>query len=265
MPSETPENRRAQRLRRKARNPEKYLATRREQKRRARVRKALANPKPPRTHCNNGHPEDRNKQGVCRACLRAAKKRQRERLRAAKPPAPPRVPALTQAQKRAADPEGYRAKERENEAKRLGKPVRTLEQYLKDHACTKTPEELLKERKAAQRRSRDKKRGKGPRMPRTKAEKNAAKRRARLVRNGWTPEMYDATFAEQGGRCMICRKAQPLRKTGNGRTDVLCADHNHTTGEPRALLCDKCNTALGLFLDNPETCRAAAEYLEAWA
>jgi hypothetical protein len=54
-----PQKRREARLRRKARDPEKYFATRREQKRRARGRKALANPKPPRTQCKNGHPERR--------------------------------------------------------------------------------------------------------------------------------------------------------------------------------------------------------------
>jgi hypothetical protein len=262
VPTKDPQKRREARLRRKARDPEKYFATRREQKRRARGRKALANPKPPRTQCKNGHPERRNARGICLDCRSASAKRKREKQRAARPPRPA---PLTSAQKRAADPEGYRAKEREREAKYLGKPVLTREEYLVVHACTKTPEELIEARKAAQRKSRDKKRGKGPRKLMTKAEKNAAKRKVRLARHGWTPEMYAASFIEQGGRCMLCRKTQPARKTGNGRTDVLCADHNHTTGEPRALLCDTCNTALGLLKDSPALCRAAAEYLEAWS
>ncbi len=114
MPTKDPQKRREARLRRKARDPEKYFATRREQKRRARGRKALANPKPPRTQCKNGHPERRNARGICLDCRSASAKRKREKQRAARPPRPA---PLTSAQKRAADPEGYRAKEREREAK----------------------------------------------------------------------------------------------------------------------------------------------------
>ena len=77
---------------------------------------------------------------------------------------------------------------------------------------------------------------------------------------GWTLEMAETTDREQGGRCAICRKI-PF-----GRSDKrLCADHKHTTPpEPRALLCTNCNTAIGLLMDNPELCEAAAEYLRAW-
>ena len=241
MPTKDPEKRRAARLRRKARDPEKYFAVRRAQKLRARERKALLNPKVPKTHCANGHPEDRNARGVCRACLRATKKRRRDALRAAKPPAPPRDPALTSAQKRAADPEGYRAKERARESERLGHTVLPLTDYLKSIA--KIPIPKVK---------------KVPLTPEEKAAKALlSKRRSVLLRKGWTPEMYDTTFAEQGGRCMVCRKPSDR--------GPLCADHAHTEPpEPRALLCHHCNTALGLLRDSPGLCRAAAEYLEAW-
>jgi Recombination endonuclease VII len=79
---------------------------------------------------------------------------------------------------------------------------------------------------------------------------------SRLKKNGWTKDMFEATMIEQGERCAICRLSM----------DRPCADHAHTKPpEPRGVLCDGCNTAIGLLRENPETCRAAAEYLEAWA
>ena len=74
--------------------------------------------------------------------------------------------------------------------------------------------------------------------------------------NGWTVGMFETTMSEQGNRCAICRL--PFDRT--------CADHKHVQPpEPRGVLCNGCNTAIGLLKENPETCRAAAEYLEAWA
>ena len=40
---------------------------------------SLANPKPPRTHCKNGHPENRDPAGFCRDCEREAARRERKR------------------------------------------------------------------------------------------------------------------------------------------------------------------------------------------
>jgi Recombination endonuclease VII len=73
--------------------------------------------------------------------------------------------------------------------------------------------------------------------------------------DGWTIGMFEVTLAEQGNRCAICRL--PF--------DRPCADHKHSDPpEPRGILCNGCNTAIGLLKENPEVCRAAAEYLEAW-
>jgi len=41
----------------------------------------------------------------------------------------------------------------------------------------------------------------------------------------------------------------------------LCIDHDHNTGEPRGILCDTHNRALGLFGDNPELLRRGLYYL----
>ena len=70
----------------------------------------------------------------------------------------------------------------------------------------------------------------------------------------WTQEEYDKAWVAQKGLCAICKKSEPL-----------VADHKHAVPpSKRALLCNGCNRGLGFFLDNPDTCRAAADYLEAW-
>jgi len=73
---------------------------------------------------------------------------------------------------------------------------------------------------------------------------------------GITVEEYDALVHLQGGRCAICRIAQP---GGAGRWHV---DHCHSGGHVRGLLCTKCNTALGLFKDDPVRLGEAIKYLQ---
>jgi Recombination endonuclease VII len=52
--------------------------------------------------------------------------------------------------------------------------------------------------------------------------------------------------------CAICRHTQKRQ---------LNVDHNHRTGRVRALLCTRCNGALGLLKENPELFEKAAAYL----
>lgn len=63
---------------------------------------------------------------------------------------------------------------------------------------------------------------------------------------------YDQRYAEQGGCCAICREPG----------DLLCVDHDHTTGDVRGLLCHECNVGIGKLGDNAERLRVAADYLE---
>jgi hypothetical protein len=70
-------------------------------------------------------------------------------------------------------------------------------------------------------------------------------------RYGITAEESDAMFEAQGGLCAICRTAPAVH-----------VDHDHDTGEVRALLCFGCNGGLGQFKDDPEVLRAAACYVE---
>jgi hypothetical protein len=70
---------------------------------------------------------------------------------------------------------------------------------------------------------------------------------------GWTEEKYDAALKIQNGKCAICGDC----------SSTLHADHEHVVPpNPRKLLCRNCNTALGLFKENPTALRAAAAYVE---
>lgn len=82
--------------------------------------------------------------------------------------------------------------------------------------------------------------------------KEAARGRQMLRKRGVTKQEYLDRFAEQGGACAICQRA-----------DVrLSADHDHVTGLFRGLLCDRCNLALGQFRDDVERLLTAAIYQE---
>lgn len=50
--------------------------------------------------------------------------------------------------------------------------------------------------------------------------------------------------------CEICGSSRKLR-----------LDHNHKTKKFRGVICDFCNTAIGLLGDNPERISRAAQYL----
>lgn len=75
---------------------------------------------------------------------------------------------------------------------------------------------------------------------------------------GITLEQFNAMLAAQDGRCAICREPETrkLRK----RVAPLVVDHDHYTGRVRALLCHRCNTALGA-VERKAWLAAAFEYL----
>ncbi len=63
---------------------------------------------------------------------------------------------------------------------------------------------------------------------------------------------FEIMLKSQDNKCLICglEFIEP------------CVDHCHKTGKIRSLLCQKCNTALGLFDDNPKLLKIATKYLE---
>lgn len=74
---------------------------------------------------------------------------------------------------------------------------------------------------------------------------------------GITPTQYESLLKQQGGKCAICAAKKP-----GGRTKMFFIDHCHTNGNVRGLLCMRCNTGLGLFLDNPKFLLNAISYLK---
>jgi hypothetical protein len=77
---------------------------------------------------------------------------------------------------------------------------------------------------------------------------------------GIDAETYQRMFAEQGGKCAICKKPERA-KTPKGETKWLSVDHDHATDAVRSLLCSSCNHTLGHVGDDPELLEAAAAYL----
>lgn len=69
---------------------------------------------------------------------------------------------------------------------------------------------------------------------------------------------YDELNLSQDGKCAICDKPCTVNS-------VLSVDHCHETGKIRGLLCNKCNTGIGLLGDNIEGVQAALDYLKSSA
>ncbi len=76
----------------------------------------------------------------------------------------------------------------------------------------------------------------------------------RRNRYGLEPVRFAELLLTQGNRCAICR-------TDDWGTRGPNIDHNHKDSTVRGLLCHRCNTALGLFRDNPTLLQAASQYL----
>lgn len=74
-------------------------------------------------------------------------------------------------------------------------------------------------------------------------------------RYGFSIKRYDEMLEAQGHKCALCGAAPGSRR--------LHADHCHTTGHVRGLLCFSCNSSLGGFQDNADLLRKAADYLDA--
>ena len=65
-------------------------------------------------------------------------------------------------------------------------------------------------------------------------------------------EYYTTLLKRCEGRCEVCNR--PI--------DKLCIDHCHSTNKVRGVLCNNCNTALGLVGDSKETLTKLIQWLE---
>lgn len=75
-------------------------------------------------------------------------------------------------------------------------------------------------------------------------------------RYGLTFDEYRSLYRRQAGLCAIC--SRPER---SGRNRMLSVDHDHETDIVRGLLCSHCNSAIGMFGDDPDVIEAAARYV----
>jgi Recombination endonuclease VII len=87
-----------------------------------------------------------------------------------------------------------------------------------------------------------------------RAHLEEVRERNRRRRYSITQGTFDSMLLAQGGCCAIC--AQPPNGKGLG------VDHDHNNGTVRGLLCDKCNTAIGLLNDDPGLLSTALAYLK---
>lgn len=69
---------------------------------------------------------------------------------------------------------------------------------------------------------------------------------------------YTKLESEHNKSCAICKT--PEKKLSR-KLDI---DHDHRTNKNRGLLCGKCNKGIGMFNDDPNLLRAAADYLDKW-
>jgi len=90
-----------------------------------------------------------------------------------------------------------------------------------------------------------------------------AKKNPDVIRNcllqrryGISAAAYDALAAAQHEACAICGTPRIDLKRG------LSVDHDHSTGKVRALLCQKCNAALGLLNEDLAVAHKLVEYIQ---
>ena len=92
---------------------------------------------------------------------------------------------------------------------------------------------------------------------RTEKGKSGIHRRNLKNKYGITFEQYDEMFEKQNGICAICGGINI-----NGRR--LGVDHNHRTGQIRALLCNSCNHIIGDAKEDITILQSAINYLKSF-
>ena len=75
----------------------------------------------------------------------------------------------------------------------------------------------------------------------------------RRSRYGLEPHQYDAMLVDQSGACAICF-------AGFDKTPYV--DHCHDSGKVRGLLCQGCNTGIGMLKDSQINLHSAIRYLK---
>src|SRR5574337_758335 len=108
--------------------------------------------------------------------------------------------------------------------------------------------------------SDDRKRLREKNLERVCAQERASTKRRFKDKFGITAEQYMEMSHAQNEKCAICEMPIAPLMSGSGDRGSACVDHDHRTSKVRAILCHGCNTAIGLFDDNPEIIERAASY-----
>lgn len=104
---------------------------------------------------------------------------------------------------------------------------------------------------------RDKSKLRKESLERYHANPESQRLRLYISRYGLDIADWHSMFKKQRGCCAICGTHQSKLK------QTLNVDHNHSTGIVRGLLCSNCNRGVGMFQDEADRLRKAAEYLDA--
>jgi hypothetical protein len=88
---------------------------------------------------------------------------------------------------------------------------------------------------------------------------NPEKRKSKSLKYNYnmTWEIYNQMLIKQNNKCKICNN-----EFKNARDTHI--DHCHTSLKVRGILCNNCNTAIGLFKEDVNNLKNAITYLELW-
>ena len=78
---------------------------------------------------------------------------------------------------------------------------------------------------------------------------------------GVTKEIYLEMLNKQDNVCVICKSPETAVSKGRTETKPLAIDHCHITNRIRGLLCQSCNTALGMARESIDILLKMIKYL----
>jgi len=93
------------------------------------------------------------------------------------------------------------------------------------------------------------------------------KEQAHIRKYGKTIGQRQSILDKQNGKCAICLDKLSGRLRHGVKSPFAIAgelDHNHATGKVRGLLCQPCNTALGLLKEDIKIIESMREYITAY-
>lgn len=107
------------------------------------------------------------------------------------------------------------------------------------------------------------KKGNRAKKPRKKVTYEQNRRYNIKRKFGITQDDFNSMLQKQGGCCAICKNPSPT-PSKPGAVHGFVVDHCHDSGHVRAILCHRCNKAIGFMDDDPSVAQNAAKYLFDW-